>query len=127
MSDRCSSNGTEATVGGESEGLSELFDVLSNRRRRYAIYCLDRYETPMALADLTDEIVRLETDALPTAVPEMREQVYTHLYHRHLPKLAEANIITFDMTESLVSLGDAATDIRPYLQQIPEEEWPSEK
>lgn len=49
----------EQKVGLRSENrwISELVDVLANRRRRYAVYCLHTFETPMALADVTDEIV----------------------------------------------------------------------
>lgn len=79
----------------------------------------------MALADLTDEIVRLETGAAPTVVPEIREQVYTHLYHRHLPKLAEADLTTFDMNNSLVRLGPDADKVQPYLEKTVSE-WPPE-
>lgn len=102
----------------DAEYLSELFDVLSHQRRRYTLYCLWTYDTPMALADLTDEIVRFEVDAEPTAVPDIREQVYVHLYHRHLPKLHEADLVTFDMTRNLVSLGSAATNVLPYLKEM---------
>lgn len=123
MGDRRSSVGGEAPTENE-EHVSQLFNVLSNQRRRYALYCLYRYETPMALADLTDEIVRLETDAPPTAVPEIREQVYTHLYHRHLPKMAEVELVSFNMNENLANLGDAADEVKPYLQEIMDEEWP---
>lgn len=123
MGDRRSSVGGEATTENE-EHVSRLFDSLSNQRRRYALYCLYRYETPMALADLTDEIIRMETDVPPTAVPEIRERAYTHLYHRHLPKLAEVGLVSFDMNENLVSLGDAADEVKPYLQRTMDEEWP---
>lgn len=111
------------TVENTGDQLSELFNLLADRRRRYTLYCLDKYETPMALADLTDEIVRIELDAMPTAVPEVREQVYTHLYHRHLPKLKEANLVRFDLRENLVSLGPDADKVRPYLERTMDE-WP---
>lgn len=54
----------EQKVGltGENGWVSELLNVLANRRRRYAVYCLHTFETPMALADVTDEIVRVEMD-----------------------------------------------------------------
>lgn len=123
MGDRRSPVGAEGTTENE-EHVSQLFNSISNQRRRYALYCLYRYETPMALADLTDEIVRLETDAPPTAVPEIREQVYTHLYHRHLPKLAEVNLVSFNMNENLVSLGDTADEVQPFLKGALDEEWP---
>lgn len=114
----------EAATNQDHERISELFSVLADQRRRYAIHCLSQSETPMALADLTDEIVRLEMGTDPTMVPEVRDQIYTQLSHRHLPKLAEANLVNFDKDENLVSLGDAAADAQPYLEQTIDEKWP---
>lgn len=110
----------------ENDRVSELLDVLTKRRRRYAIYCLHTFETPMAVADITDEIVRIEMDTEPTAVPEIRQQVYTVLYHKHLPKLAEADIITFDREENLVDFGPDADGLKPYMEQLCDEDWPPE-
>lgn len=122
MGDRRSPIGGEPTTE-EEVHVSQLLKSLSNQRRRYALYCLYRYETPMALADLADEIVRMETDAPPSAVPETREQVYTHLYHCHLPKLAEVGMVSFDLNENLVSLGDPADEVKQYVQEAVDEKW----
>ena len=65
----------------------------------------------MALADLTDDLVRREADASPTAVQDERERIYVSLYHHHLPELATADLVSFDIDRRLVGLcadGDEA-------------------
>ena len=126
MGDNSRPEEQKGELTGENDRVSELLDVLAKRRRRYAIYCLHTFETPMAVADVTDEIVRIEMDTEPTAVPEVRKQIYTDLYHKHLPKLAEADIITFDTEENLVDLGPDADGLKPYLEQLCDEDWPPE-
>jgi hypothetical protein len=89
----------------------ELFRVLADRRRRYVLHSLETAEMPMALADLADELVRWETDEEPTAVQDERERMYVSLYHHHLPKLAEQNLVALDLNRKLVSLREAADDL----------------
>lgn len=85
-----------------------MFRALWDRRRRAVLHCLKTSETPMALADLADELVRSEADVSPSAVQDVRKRVYTTLYHRHLPKLASEGLIDFDTDQNLVSLGEDA-------------------
>lgn len=74
MDDNSRPNEQKGELTGEDDRISELLDVLAKRRRRYAIHCLHTFETPMAVADITDEIVRIEIPTEPTAVPEVRKQ-----------------------------------------------------
>lgn len=85
-----------------------LFGVLSNRRRRYALRCLEACETPMAVADLADELARRETDG--PAVRDVRERLRISLYHRHLPKMADADLVSFDEDDRTVDIRDGGTD-----------------
>lgn len=102
---------TTIDAKGDSVVRNGEYQILRNRRRRYTLYCLKTSETPMAVADLADEIVRWETDASPPAVQDVREQVYISLYHCHLPKLAEADLVSFDSDRKLVDLRDTAEDL----------------
>lgn len=95
---------------GDSRERTDDFRVLRNRRRRYVLHCLKTSKTPMALADLADELVRWETDDSPSAVQDLREKVYTSLYHCHLPKLANKGLIDFDTDQNLVSFREDADD-----------------
>ena len=126
MGDDSQSDESTVEPTDENERVSELLDVLANRRRRYAVHYLHTFETPMAVADVTDEIVRLEMDTEPTTVPEVRKEVYADLYHKHLPKLAEAEIVTFDTEENLVDFGPAADELKPFMKQLCDEDWPPE-
>lgn len=94
----------------ESPFSDAVRSVLANRGRRYVLRCLRTSETPMALADLADELVRRETDASPTAVQDERERIYTLLYHYHLPKLAESCPVSFDADRKLVDLREDAAE-----------------
>lgn len=82
----------------------ELLSVLANRRHRRILYCLKTSETPMALADLADELVCREADTSPTAVQDKRKQICISLYHRHLPQLADSGLVSFDINRKLVDL-----------------------
>lgn len=99
-------DGTGATPAGERLGR-----VLRNRRRRYVLHCLTTSETPMALADLADDLVRWETDSSPPTAQDVRERVYVSLYHCHLPKLAEAGLVDFDSDRKLVDVRGDADDL----------------
>ena len=64
----------------------------------------------MALADLTDELVREEFGASPASVQDERERMYVSLYHCHLPKLAEAGLVDFDRAEKQVEFDAESGD-----------------
>lgn len=91
--------------------LDELLGLLAARRRQLVLYCLETSETPMAVADLADDLIRLTTDASPPTVQDERERVYLSLYHRHLPKLADAGLVSFDSDRNLVGLCGDAEDL----------------
>lgn len=82
--------------------------VLADRRRRYALYRLKESETPMTVADPADDVVRRETDRSPAAAQDERARIYVSLYHNHLPKLAEAALVRFDVDRSTVRLSPDA-------------------
>lgn len=90
-----------------------LFDILSHKRRQYILYCLDRYQTPMALADLADEVARLEHDvATLLQIPkEDVKQIYIDLYHSHLPKMEDANLLEYSQDQDTVRLKYDLSDL----------------
>lgn len=96
------------THGDEDKQLSNdvLFDVLSHERRRFALYCLERYQTPISLADLADEVARLEYDAetLLQVSGEDVKEIYLDLYHSHIPRMEEANLLEYSQENDTVCL-----------------------
>jgi len=83
---------------------STLHDLLSSERRRHALGCLEEHG-PMALPDLADEVAEREHDALLPQVPEDAVlTTYLSLYHTHVPKLAEADVVSYDQDRDVVAL-----------------------
>lgn len=93
-------------AGRASPGTDAIFSILSDERRRYALYCLQEHRQPMALADLADEVARLEYDerSLATIPAEDVKRVYMSLYHNHVPKMADANVLEYDQDSDAIRL-----------------------
>ncbi len=75
----------------------QVFDLLQNVRRRYALHYLRRVNHTVNLSDLTDHVASWEYDTTPAKLArEQRKRVYISLYQTHLPALADAGIIEYD-------------------------------
>lgn len=103
--------------------LNTLFEVLANRRRRYVLHCLREYQTPIALADLADEVATQEQETpLPDIPAEEVKRVYMSLYHTHIPKLVDANIVEYTQEQDLVALSTKSEHVEPFLERATENE-----
>ncbi|WP_049920853.1 DUF7344 domain-containing protein [Halopiger djelfimassiliensis] len=87
--------------------LDLVFDLLSNRRRRYALYVL--YEQPDGVAtveELTDDIVSFERQysgaESETGIDDRKQRIRTELQHVHLPKLEDAGMLEHDQRSETV-------------------------
>ena len=83
-------------ASGDEARLDELHGVLSHRRRRVVLGELDEVEGPLSLDELAERVVRSEAQPPFVDVPEDDvEAVRISLYHTHLPKLAESNLVEY--------------------------------
>lgn len=99
-------------------GRGEIFSLLSNHRRRYAIHICKREDDPVTLGDLAEQIAAWEQDKeLNEITSDERKRVYTSLQQTHLPTLADAGMITFENGE--VALTERADDLDVYLDIVP--------
>lgn len=81
--------------------LDELFDLLSTKRRRYALYCFhEASRSELPLNALTERVERLEREASGDCGG--RQEIQVALQHAHLPKLAEASVVEYDADEDVV-------------------------
>lgn len=84
---------------------AELFALLSDARRRKVLQILHDVDTPATLTDLARELVAREGGARPGEVEQQRlRQRRISLYHNHVPKLADADVVEFDADERTVTL-----------------------
>jgi len=108
----------------------DIFEVLSNRRRRYVLHYLkqfnDKSET-VSLSEVASHVAAWENDVDVAEVSyDGRKSVQTSLYQLHLPKLAGKNLIEYDRRAGEIKQTDAIEEIEIYLEAIPENEisWP---
>ena len=75
----------------------EVYDILSNARRRFVIYFLRDRREPVELSELSDRVAAWENDV---PVEELTDQqvkrVYVSLYQTHIPKLEDTGIVEYD-------------------------------
>jgi len=106
-----------------------VFDVLKNRRRRYALHYLRRADGSVELSELAEQVAAWENDTTVGAISAAeRKRVYTALYQSHLPKLDEAGIVEYNQNRGIVELSGAAEQLDVYLDldaqpDIPWSNW----
>lgn len=103
----------------------EIFDILSNSRRRFVVHYLKREQTPVDLSELVDHATAWETQtAIPDLDPTHRKRVYNALRQTHLPRLEEAGIVEYDRTNNDVTITEEAQDVHVYLEYVPNNDIP---
>lgn len=70
----------------------------------------------MALADMADEIAVWENDTgISNISAEEVKRVYISLYHTHVPKLADADIVEYSQERDSVTMTDNADEIQAHV------------
>ncbi len=78
---------------------SDVFDALSEPRRRYVLYSLADSTTPMDVETLAQLVAKWEVGRPD---PGRIQRVHLTLVHNHLPKLADAELVEYDPDERTV-------------------------
>lgn len=95
------------------------FELCRDHRRRLVLSLLMEDERTMTLNDLTKSVaVREHGERITDLSSETVVGTYYHLYHLHVPKLADANVITYDRERNLVEIGDSFAALKPHLSRI---------
>ena len=91
---------------------TQVFALLANERRRFALHHLLQAVGAVHLGELADQIALWEGEH----TRDRYERVATSLVHAHLPKLAAAGVVSYDPDADLVALLDAADALVPHLE-----------
>lgn len=105
-------------VSSPNDGLSpdDVFEILSNARRRTMIHYLHQQHGHADLSDIADHIAAWEYDTTHDQITsDQRRRVYISLYQTHLPKLAEYGIVDYDEDEKTVRLTSRVKDVDRFL------------
>lgn len=94
--------------GGDEGGADgPVAELLTVDRRRLALQVLQAFDEPITLADLAEEVAIRERDAPITDVSgETVAAIYHSLYHTHVPRLADADIVEYDQDRDMVHVAD---------------------
>ena len=87
--------------------LETSFDLLSHPLRRHIIAILNDTQS-MSRQELTAILVAIEAED-GTEDAQLRRQIRIALHHNHLPKLADADVITYD--EEIVTATEAVESV----------------
>ena len=104
----------------------EVFEVLSNQRRRYALhYLMQHADEPVEMGDLSTQVAAWEADVDPQAVTyDQRKSVHTSLYQYHAPKLDDTGLVEYDSRRGVVELTTAGSELDLYLEAVRGREIP---
>lgn len=121
-------------VGGESAGVSlpfadhrrntalsreEIFEILSNERRRGVVQHLERVGGETTVSGLVDAVADWEHRSGAS-----RASVYTSLIQVHLPRMDEIGVLEFDSEAGVVEPTERLDEVQLYLEYSPEHDIP---
>lgn len=115
-----STNGPELGPAEPDLTRDDLFDVLSNPRRRYALHMLrSEDEVELELGDMAEQVAAWENG---TTIEELsaceRKHVYTALQQRHLPRMDDMGVVEFDRRAGTVTPTDTLSEFDIYLEVV---------
>lgn len=94
----------------------DVFGVLREEPRRYALYFLLEYET-VSIDELADVVAGWRrVDGFGIVDRSERDAVHTALLHRHLPTMAAAELLTVDSEMGTVTRTNWPTDVREFVE-----------
>jgi hypothetical protein len=102
------------------EGLTrdELFHVLRNQRRRFAIHYLKRESEAVTLGELATHVAAWENGESAVEVTSReRRRVYNALQQSHIPLLDRTGVVEVNRHE--IELTDQAEELDVYLEVVP--------
>lgn len=89
--------------------LDSAFTALSHPRRIHLIHALVNDTGGATLTDLSSEIASQELDKpIEEVTVGERKRIHLSLYHSHLPKLADLDVIEYDDREDVVRPKDVS-------------------
>jgi hypothetical protein len=113
--------------GGPADSRDELFELLSNCRRRFAWHYLRSRDgaddDPVPLGELAEHVAAWENRKDPKEITSAeRKRVYTSLQQSHLPRMDRADVVEFDDNE--VRLAERSEEFDVYVDIVDSNDIP---
>ncbi|EMA47137.1 hypothetical protein C446_00440 [Halobiforma nitratireducens JCM 10879] len=92
--------------------------LLAKSKRRYVLYQLAD-DHNVHIEDVVTQVAAWEHDVPVDRIDdETRQRTYVSLVHNHLPRLADYDIVDYDLRSGDIVLADGFDDIQPLLEQF---------
>jgi hypothetical protein len=119
----------EARQGGSGEtkrpSKTEVFEVLSNKRRRYAFHYLKRERREVFVRELAEQVAAWENEKpVEGLTSRERKRVKTALQQHHLPRMADSGFLEYDRQRGTAELSERVADLEVYLDVVPGRDVP---
>ena len=86
----------------ENESSADPFDVLADERRRAALSALSDRDGPLELSALARAVAEKTEDDVTGPALDALDRIRVSLHHQHLPKMADAELIAYDIDRKVV-------------------------
>lgn len=111
---------TRPRANGPELSEDDVFEVLRNRRRRYAFHYLKRERREVFVVELAEQIAAWENDKPIEALSATeKNRVKTALRQHHLPRMADHQFVEYDNGRGTVELSERAAAVDVYLDVVP--------
>lgn len=111
------------TGAGDAITRDEVFDLLSNHRRRYALHVAKQADGDSELSDIAEQVAAWENGKPQSEITSSeRHRVYTSMQQTHLPVMDRAGVIEYD--NGTVTLTEQAADLDVYMDVVPDDSIP---
>ncbi|UPV74215.1 hypothetical protein M0R89_16955 [Halorussus limi] len=119
------------TDEGDSRSLTPdtAFDLLGDGERRRALAALREFDDAVSLDRLAEATAaRLEGTTPDDVATDQCERTAAMLHHAHLPRLEDADVVSYDPMSGEVELTEVGEELDPYFEVMEEyrESVPSE-
>lgn len=116
-----SGSGFHATDGirDETPPMDDLYDVFSNRRRRYTLHYLRQTDGRVDFSELAEQIAAWERGKERQEVTsDERKYAYSALQQRHLPKMHDLGLLEYDKRAGSVEPTPVLNEIDVYAEVV---------
>ncbi|GAB7020550.1 DUF7344 domain-containing protein [Halostagnicola bangensis] len=108
--------------------LDTVFDLLSDERRRYAIYYLKEHGGEVTVEELLETVASWETDTHPPNIPDdFLREIKLELQHLHLPKASSVEFIEYLPEDGVVRVRGQPSEFKTVVTIARLIEQPSEE
>jgi DNA-binding transcriptional ArsR family regulator len=96
----------------------ELFHILRNQRRRFALHHLKHRDESVDVGNLATQVAAWENEiSVEEVTSKQRRRVYNALQQTHVPELEESGVVEVERRE--IELTERADELDIYLEVVP--------